>query len=46
MGVLMDDPFSAAAVGGVLFTESIKFLYQQAGEVLTKEFKSILTLIL
>ena len=36
MGVLMDDPFSAAAVGGVLFTESIKFLYQQAGEVLKR----------
>jgi hypothetical protein len=32
----MADPFSAAAVGGVLITQGIKFLYKQAGEVLAR----------
>ena len=32
----MADPFSAAALGAVVLTEGIKFLYQQAGEVLKR----------
>lgn len=32
----MTDPFSPAAWGGVVLTEGIKFLYQQAGEVLKR----------
>lgn len=32
----MADPFSAAALGGVVLTEGIKFLYRQAGEVLKR----------
>lgn len=32
----MADPFSAAALGGVVLTEGIKFLYKQAGEVLKR----------
>ena len=32
----MVDPISAAALGGVVLTEGIKFLYQQAGEVLKR----------
>jgi hypothetical protein len=32
----MADPFSAAALGGLVLTEGIKFLYQQAGEVLKR----------
>lgn len=32
----MADPFSAAAVGGLVLAEGIKFLYEQAGEVLRR----------
>jgi len=32
----MTDPLSAAALGGVVLTEGIKFLYRQAGEVLKR----------
>ncbi|MGD0243951.1 MAG: hypothetical protein ABSB59_27040 [Streptosporangiaceae bacterium] len=32
----MADPFSAAALGGLVLTQGIKFLYQQAGEVLKR----------
>ncbi|HUC21988.1 MAG TPA: hypothetical protein VMA73_04720 [Streptosporangiaceae bacterium] len=32
----MADPFSAAALGGVVLSEGIKFLYKQAGEVLKR----------
>jgi len=32
----MADPFTAAAIGGVVLTEGIKFLYNQAGEVLKR----------
>ena len=35
-GLPMADPFSAAALGGVVLTEGIKFLYKQAGEVLAR----------
>jgi hypothetical protein len=36
MEVAVADPFSSAALGGVVLTEGIKFLYQQAGEVLKR----------
>jgi len=35
-GCAMADPFTAAAIGGVVLTEGIKFLYKQAGEVLKR----------
>lgn len=35
-GLPMADPFSAAALVGVVLTEGIKFLYRQAGEVLKR----------
>jgi hypothetical protein len=37
MGELpVTDPLTAAAIGGVVLTEGIKFLYKQAGEVLRR----------
>jgi hypothetical protein len=35
-GLSVTDPFSAGTLGGVVLTEGIKFLYQQAGEVLKR----------